>query len=75
MCFPSRRPPLSFWFDVPARRPPAHPANVFFVFLPGGISKEYRHIVSANWDFEENYLADIVKCLRAYRGTPGEIQK
>ena len=27
-------------------------ANVFFVFLPGGISKECRHIVSANCDFE-----------------------
>ena len=26
-------------------------ANVFFVFLPGGISKEWRHIVSANCDF------------------------
>ena len=27
-------------------------ASVFFVFLPGGISKEWRHIVSANCDFE-----------------------
>ena len=27
-------------------------ANVFFVFLPGGISKEWRQIVSANCDFE-----------------------
>ena len=26
--------------------------NVFFVFLPGGISKEWRHIVSANCDFQ-----------------------
>ena len=26
--------------------------NVFFVFLPGGISKEWRHIVSANCYFE-----------------------
>ena len=26
-------------------------ANVFFVFLPGGISKEWRHIVSAICDF------------------------
>ena len=47
-------------------------ANVFFVFLPGVISKERRHIVSANCDFEENYFADIVSCLRAFRGTPGE---
>ena len=29
-------------------------ANVFFVFLPGGISKEWRHIVSANCHFEGN---------------------
>ena len=29
-------------------------ANVVFVFLPGGISKEWRHIVSANCDFERN---------------------
>ena len=29
-------------------------ANVFFVFLPGGISKEWRHIVSANCDFKGN---------------------
>ena len=30
-------------------------ANVFFVFLPAcGISKEWRHIVSANCDFEGN---------------------
>ena len=29
-------------------------ANVFFVFLPGGISKEWRHILSANWHFEGN---------------------
>ena len=28
-------------------------ANVFFVFLPGGISKECRHIVSANCDWGE----------------------
>ena len=35
-------------------------ANVFFVFLPGGISKEWRHIVSANCDFQGNYFADIV---------------
>ena len=27
-------------------------ANVFFVFLPGGISKEWRDIVSANCYFE-----------------------
>ena len=27
-------------------------ANVFFVSLPGGISKEWRHIVLANCDFE-----------------------
>ena len=27
-------------------------ANVFFVFLSGGISKEWRHIVSANCDFD-----------------------
>ena len=27
-------------------------ANVFFVFLPGGISKEWRQILSANCDFE-----------------------
>ena len=27
-------------------------ANVFFVFLPVGISKEWRQIVSANCDFE-----------------------
>ena len=27
-------------------------ANVFFVFLPGGISKEWRHIVSANCHFD-----------------------
>ena len=39
---------------------------------PGGISKEWRHIVSANCDFEGNYFADIVSCLRAFRGTPGE---
>ena len=31
-------------------------ANVFFVFLPGGISKECRHIVSANCDFEGETL-------------------
>ena len=30
---------------------PTH-ANVFFVFLPGGISKEWRQIVSSNCDFE-----------------------
>ena len=36
-----------------------HP-NVFFVFLPGGISKEWRQIVSANCDFEgEGNLADV----------------
>ena len=35
-------------------------ANVFFVFLPGSISKECHHILSANCDFEGNYLADIV---------------
>ena len=29
-------------------------ANVFFVFLPGGISKEWRHIVSANCEFKGN---------------------
>ena len=29
-------------------------ANMFFVFLPAGISKECRHIVSANCDFEGN---------------------
>ena len=27
-------------------------ANVFFVFLPGGINKEWRHILSVNCDFE-----------------------
>ena len=31
-------------------------ANVFFVFLPGGISKEWRHIVSANCDFDRQPL-------------------
>ena len=31
-------------------------ANVFFVFLPGGISKEWRHIVSANCDFDSEPL-------------------
>ena len=29
-------------------------ANVFFVFLAGGISKEWRHIVLANCHFEGN---------------------
>ena len=34
---------------VPSTVAPANThANVFFVFLPGGISKECRHIVSAN---------------------------
>ena len=33
-------------------------ANMFFVFLPGGISKEWRHIVSANCEFEGGNLAD-----------------
>ena len=48
-------------FPVPSTFAPANThANVFFVFLPGGISKECRHIVSANCDFEGNYLADIV---------------
>ena len=51
---------LSF-FRVPSTFAPANThANVFFVFLPGGISKECRHIVLANCDFEGNYLADIV---------------
>ena len=31
-------------------------ANVFFVFLPGGISKEWRHIVSTNCHFHRQYL-------------------
>ena len=31
-------------------------ANVFFVFLPGGISKKWRHIVSANCDFDREPL-------------------
>ena len=31
-------------------------ANVFFVFLPGGISKEWRHIVSANCHFDRQSL-------------------
>ena len=31
-------------------------ANVFFVFLPGGISKEWHHIVSANCDFDREPL-------------------
>ena len=31
-------------------------ANMFFVFLPGGISKEWRHIVSANCDFDREPL-------------------
>ena len=31
-------------------------ANVFFVFLPGGISKEWRHIVSANCHFDREPL-------------------
>ena len=36
-------------FHVPSTFAPANThANVFFVFLPGGISKEWRHIVSAN---------------------------
>ena len=51
-------------------------ANVFLVFLSGGISKEWRHIVSANCDFEvcrfrcagkvqKNYGSDVRgKCKR-----------
>ena len=31
-------------------------ANVFFVFLPGGISKEWRHIVLANCHFDRQSL-------------------
>ena len=31
-------------------------ANMFFVFLPGGIIKEWRHIVSANCHFDRQPL-------------------
>ena len=42
---------------VPSTFAPANThANVFLVFLSGGISKECRHIISANCDFEDKTL-------------------
>ena len=41
-------------------------ANVFFVFLRGGIRKEWRHIVSANCDPISSVHGTL------FRGTPGE---
>ena len=41
--------------------------NVFFVFLPGSICKEWRHIVSANCDFEGNLLGQY----RVFMGISG----
>ena len=51
-------------------------ANVFFVFLPGGISKEWRHIVSANCDFEGE-TGPIVPMFTGVSGntSPGRPQK
>ena len=49
-------------------------ANVFFVFLPGGISKEWRHIVSANCHFEGE-TNPIVPMFTGLSGTPGRPQK
>ena len=46
-------------------------ANMFFVFLPGGISKEWRHIVQQSVTLRGIYLANI-ECSRVFRGTPGE---
>ena len=43
-------------------------ANVFFVFLPGGISKEWRHIVSANCHFDRQSLP----CLGKFTGLSGK---
>ena len=45
-------------------------ANVFFVFLPGGISKEWRHIVSANCYFEGE-TGPIVPMFTAITGLSG----
>ena len=45
-------------------------ANVFFVFLPGGISKEWRHIVSANCDFEGETLP-ILAIVPTFTGLSG----
>ena len=45
-------------------------ANVFFVFLPGGISKEWRQIVSANCDFDREPLT----CLCNFYGPFGQVR-
>ena len=49
-------------------------ANVFFVFLPGGISKEWRHIVSANCDFDGETLP-IVPMFTGFSGNIWETAK
>ena len=49
-------------------------ANVFFVFLPGGISKEWLHIVSANCDFEGEILP-IVPMFTGLSGNTWETAK
>ena len=49
-------------------------ANVFFVSLPGGSSKEWRHIVSANCDFEGETLP-IVPMFTPFSGNTWETAK
>ena len=49
-------------------------ANVFFVFLAGVISKEWRHIVSANCDFEGETLP-IVPMFTGLSGNTWETAK
>ena len=48
-------------------------SKVFFVFLPGGISKEWGQIVSANCVKDET--GPIVPMFTGLLGTPGRPQK
>ena len=41
-------------------------ANVFFVFLPGSISKEWCHIVLANCDFDREHLPCLCNVYRPF---------
>ena len=47
-------------------------ANVFFVFLPGGISKEWRHIVSTNCDFDRDPLPCLCNVYGAFEQDLGD---